>query len=299
MIQEFEVAGGSIIGKDHLLYKKNNQDSYYWSFSEKALVGIVCDGCGSTVHSEVGSNIGARLIAEAIEKLLQELDRCNTLSEISSPAFWDCVKNDVLLRFRTLANAMGGDLFKTVNDFFLFTAIGFIITPKHSVLFAFGDGVIIQNGEMVKLPQFPDNKPPYIAYAGLVKSSFQEEDPLALNFFSRYVATKDLKSLLIGTDGVNDFLSSQDKNIPGKEELLGPISQFWEDNAYFKNSDQIRRRLALASRDFSKIDWEERRVKKEPGLLPDDTTLVVVRKIEGGEKSEGIRSWARSLFKSP
>jgi hypothetical protein len=54
--------------------------------------------------------------------------------------------------------------------------------------------------------------------------------------------------------------------IPGRSEDVGPLSQFWTDDAYYENRDMVRRRLAVLNRG------------RHGGLLADDTTLVVVRR---------------------
>jgi hypothetical protein len=86
-----------------------------------------------------------------------------------------------------------------------------------------------------------------------------------------------VESILIGTDGVSDLIKAANCNLPGKSELVGEIGQFWEDDRYFKNPDAIRRQLALINREVTKPDWPEHQLTKEVGLLPDDTTLVVMR----------------------
>ena len=90
--------------------------------------------------------------------------------------------------------------------------------------------------------------------------------------------TKEISSLLIGSDGLENLILAAENNIPGKNEKVGPINQFWEDDRYFKNPDMIRRRLTLVNRTITKTDWDNRKILKEHGLLPDDTTLIVIRR---------------------
>ena len=92
------------------------------------------------------------------------------------------------------------------------------------------------------------------------------------------IPTSDLQSILIGTDGVKDFLESGDELLPGKNEKVGQISQFWQEDRYFKNSDLIRRRLLMSNREVRQPLWSNRTVKQQSGLLSDDTTIVSIRK---------------------
>ena len=90
--------------------------------------------------------------------------------------------------------------------------------------------------------------------------------------------TAEVENLLIGTDGVNDLIAAQAKCLPSKEETVGYLSQFWQDDRYFRNPDMIRRRLSLINRQTIKPDWQNQRLRQQQGLLPDDTTLLVLRK---------------------
>jgi hypothetical protein len=56
------------------------------------------------------------------------------------------------------------------------------------------------------------------------------------------------------------------------------LSQFWTGDDWFANPDLLRRRLCLAARACSRPNWEDRRLQRFPGLLPDDTTLIVIRR---------------------
>jgi hypothetical protein len=62
---------------------------------------------------------------------------------------------------------------------------------------------------------------------------------------------------------------------------VGPLSQFWTDDRYFANPDALRRRLTLINRESVRADFESRRLVRTPGLLPDDTTVVVLRRRMG------------------
>jgi hypothetical protein len=118
-----------------------------------------------------------------------------------------------------------------------------------------------------------------LAYGGLVNSSIKENNPELLKFqINEIVATDSVDSILIGTDGVVNFIDSAELKLPGKEESVGDISQFWLDDRYFFNKDMVRRRLFLANKKLVRPLWSEQRMVEEKGLLPDDTTLVVIRR---------------------
>ena len=255
-VDSFEYAIGSIIGRNHVLAGKNNQDAYQIIANEKFIIAVVCDGCGSGKHSEVGAKLGARLVIAEISNLLNQ--EGNQDSEISNPEFWNLVKLNLLQQLKDFVVLANGDM-EFVNDYLLFTILGAVITDLETVTFSMGDGAIAINGELTQIPAYPNNAPPYLAY-GLYK-------PEAINFEIRdRLPTEKLESLFIATDGIEDLVKSED------------INQFWQEDRYFKNPDAIRRKLAMLNREEVKPDWNRKELTKRSGVLSDDTTLVTIRR---------------------
>jgi hypothetical protein len=54
-------------------------------------------------------------------------------------------------------------------------------------------------------------------------------------------------------------------------DVVGPLDQFYRQDRYFANPELISRRLKLISRDWPMSN-------PQPGLLHDDTTLIVGRR---------------------
>ncbi|MFH1210533.1 MAG: protein phosphatase 2C domain-containing protein [archaeon] len=283
----FEVASGSIVGNDHRWSGRNNQDAHHCVVEPSVIVGVVCDGCGSCNHSEVGSQIGAKLIVEETLKLVTRFSMESHPENTPEVALWNRfwfkvmkhVTDNVIAHLRVLSLSMGSSLSSVVQEYFLFTIVGFVLTPARVVLFSIGDGVLEVNSKVKVLGPFPNNQPPYLAYCGLVESTLAEKNSELLSVQINDVRnTEEVNSILVGSDGVVDFIKSQDMKMPGKNEKVGPLSQFWEDDRYFKNPDMIRRKLSLVNREFTSPDWQEQRIVRENGLLSDDTTMIVVRR---------------------
>ncbi len=250
-----ELAGGSVTGADHRRTGRGNQDAFTWRRGQRALVAVVCDGCGSGRHSEVGAKLGARLVTEAA---VHHLDAGAPAAE---PATWSRVARDLLAQLRLLANAMGGSLTDTVADYFLFTVVGVAVTPAWTVVFAAGDGLIAVNGDTRQLGPFPGNQPPYLAYA------LVDGEPAPGLAIEARLPTADLTSALVGTDGAVDLASA---------DL--PPETLWTDDALFRNRDAVRRRLALLAAERVTPDWDARRLVRARGRLPDDTTVIALRR---------------------
>jgi hypothetical protein len=264
----FDIAAGSVTGRDHVLAGRNNQDAYHWACLPDAVMAVVCDGCGSGKHSEVGAQIGARLMIEAMAQAMQGPTR----------TFWRRVRQEVLAQLQRLAAQLGGSLTSTVHDYLLFTVVGALITPWRTFCFSLGDGVIVINGDQIPLGPFPDNAPPYLAYALLDVHNGRPSAWSREFQIHRVLPTTTVQSIVLGTDGVATLLLAAAHPIPGKPAVVGPLQQFWQEERYFTNPDAIRRTLALVNREVVQPNWEAQRLDRQGGLLPDDTTLLVIRR---------------------
>lgn len=271
MLEKFEMAGGSITGRNHSVVNKNNQDAYFSISNDRWAIAVVCDGCGSGRDSEVGAKIGVRMVVEEISR---ELEIQQQIQSELNKEFWQKLKLTLLIKLQGIAKLLGGNssesLTKIIDRYLLFTIVGVVITPTETITFSIGDGVVFVNGEVSYMGKFADNAPPYLAY-GLVRPDlidFQIHDRLP---------TSTVKSILIGTDGVVDLMEAEFSLIK-KSEMVGGISQFWQDDRYFSNPDRIRRKLSQINHESIKPKWEDRTFTKKIGLLPDDTTLIVIRK---------------------
>ncbi len=254
---QFEYAMGSIIGRNHVATGKNNQDAYRVVLRSQFVVAVVCDGCGSGKYSEVGAQLGAKIVTDAIADLLDQG------MAISNPNFWDILKTNLfqkLIDIVAIANDAQESVMEFVNDYLLFTIVGAVITASETVTFSMGDGAIAVNGKLTQIPAYPDNAPPYLAY-GLYRP-----DAVSFEICDR-LATSEVESILIATDGIDDLIAVED------------VSQFWQEDKYFKNPDAIRRKLSMLNREEIKPDWTKRELVKRSGILSDDTTLIVIRRI--------------------
>ncbi|QQR44330.1 protein phosphatase 2C domain-containing protein [Myxococcus xanthus] len=260
----FDVAAASVLGREHARAGRNNQDALCIRASEHGLVAVVTDGCGSQPCSELGAQLGARRLARAALVRLAEGER------VDEPTFLPGLREDVLC----LLSELRADLGREVMGDFLFTVVGAVVTPSLTLVFSAGDGVWALNGEVHPLGPFPGNAPPYLAYA-LMHGEDVALTPRAL------VPTEDVHALLLGTDGVADLERLATTRMPAGDELVGPLSRLWTEDRYFANPDALRRRLALLNREAVRADFASQQLSRTPGLLPDDTTLVVLRRRMG------------------
>lgn len=277
----FEIAAGTIPGRRHLgrgplLVGRNNQDAFAFRQGPAGTVAAVCDGCSGGGKSEVGATLGARWAVAAAWEELVEGRRSGAPGD--PQAALERVRRRCLARLRLLAGTLGQDLGAALEEALLFTVVLCALTPRRILVAAVGDGLVAINGEVQRLGPFPGNAPPYLGY-GLLDEPPEGMRPEDLRF--RLLADRPLEEvehLLIGTDGAEDYLRAEGALLPGRAEALGPLARLWTDDRFFEGPDALRRRLALANSEHLTWDAATGRPHVCRGLLPDDTTLVVLRR---------------------
>ena len=276
MKESFDLAMGSIRGRDHERAGRNNQDSCFWTASKDVLVAVVCDGCGSGAHSEVGAKIGAPLVANSLARHLRTTE--------PEDLDWEVIRLELLEQIQGLAALFGGNPYNSTSDYLLFTIVGVALTRQRCSIFSLGDGVALINDRLLLDGRSPDNRPPYLAY-GLVDKSLDQDQGQGLAPHSRSsfrvdgtFPTEELVSIVIGTDGVQDLLDVSNRLIPGKKKTVGPLGELLQQDKTFENPDWVRRRLTLIGRDSVRRNRATGRIERQSGLLPDDTTLILIRR---------------------
>lgn len=273
MRETFEVAAGTVIGKLHTASGRNNQDFFSTIHTDDFLIGVVSDGCGSEPDSEVGSKLGCQMLAEIISRRMDLFQNSGLkITEILTPKFWDNTEEELCSRLKHLSGMLGKN---AVANFFLFTLVGFVMAKTESLFFSLGDGIIIINGEITIIGPFPENAPPYLGYNILATDQIKQKNKVTVQ---KIIDTQSIESILVGTDGVEHLIKAENEKIPGKDEFAGPISQFWTEKCFFENPDMARRRLTIINRTYIKLNRDKDALIREYGHLPDDTTLIVVRR---------------------
>jgi hypothetical protein len=262
MLGTFDIAAASVIGREHVRTGRNNQDSLHVCGEGDVLAAVVTDGCGSGAHSEVGAQLGARCVGRAVLSVLGQG------VPVEAPAFLDRVRTEVLGFLSSLTSQLGTSL---VGEHLLFTVVGAVVTPRRTLVFSAGDGLWALNGQVHALGPFPNNAPPYLAYGLLPEGAVRLEQ-------QALVPTDEVMVLMLGTDGAVDLGRLTEARVPESDEPVGPLSQYWTNERYFQNPDALRRRLSLLGRESVRADFTARRLVRTPGLLADDTTLIVLRR---------------------
>src|SRR5579872_3342479 len=124
-MRNFEVVAGSVTGREHIRKSTNNQDAYSIYEDDDLLVAVICDGCSGGRKSEVGANLGARLLTETIQRSIKAGTQRPT-----DKYFWERIRMSVLSQINVLAQSLGGSFSQTIREMFLFTIVGVLVTKE-------------------------------------------------------------------------------------------------------------------------------------------------------------------------
>ncbi len=270
-----EVASGTVTGRDHtfggnLVLGKSNQDAIATAWTKDAFVAVLCDGCSSGEHSEVGAQLICRLLLSEIAWLLEESDTV----PLQSPGVWS---------FGDCAVFHDG---KISHDKFPGNAPpypGYLLLPNSRVA--------LRSEDLTFRPVLTPGNDKALLEEAIITSLKRIKDPMRLmatpGFSERQCvesyflctatvvivdeSTLDVLPIIVGTDGLTDV---PDPNI------------FLEDRM-FANPANVTRALRKMNQPIVRIDpgdpfvhdpAKPPRLVKTDGILPDDTTLVAIRR---------------------
>lgn len=256
--ESFTVVSGSVTGREHRRCCRNNQDAAHWHTEPTVLVAAVADGCSSGQHNEVGALLTVRWLTNSLPHLGEPSVECDLQSFVGT------VNTGLQTYLRLVGRSLQVDpaeWARCVHNCFLATYLCAVIRPEVFFVFGVGDGVISVNGEVTVLDSGQDNTPDYVGY-GLVESRGSELAPTIHVSGS----TRELDTLLIGTDGLEDMLS-QSKVLLKDGLPLGDLTQFERDERYLRNASLLQKRLNV--------------IGALNNRLSDDTSLVLIARREG------------------
>lgn len=199
-----KVLGASVQGRDHVLFGRNNQDSFeIVSEVEGRACGVVCDGCGEGKRSEVGSCLSAAYVARWLWQDGEGVGRLIDLPEI--------VIKRLIGFYRTLYRELYGlpegaplradtVLPRFGFEHLLTTVLGFYIRGDEGIAFAVGDGTLVVGTSVTTLVA-EGNAPKYPVYSVL---SGAPPQITVLSF-----STKDVDRVAVATDGFDPLFLNE------------------------------------------------------------------------------------------
>lgn len=280
MLNQFRVAAGKVPGTEHTKpgepFWKNCQDACRVEASDNAFVLVVCDGNGAQPHSEVGAILSAQLLARDI---VDQIDKCTEAGvTVNIPEVLEEARLSLMHLFEDLGDHLLGSFSDNATRYMLATALVAVVTKTETVIAGIGDGYYAVNDELVELGPFAGNAPPYPVY-GLTGSSLIEHAPELLRFTIHCMLPTDkVETLAIMSDGVKYLIEAQGTPMPKNPQARVPaLAQFWREERFTKNPDNIRRQLALINIEVI-TNSPDGKPHLRTGMLKDDTTIIIVQR---------------------
>jgi len=241
----------SIISREHEFSKKNKQDFFHAHVSPELLIGVVCDGCGESKYSEVGSALLSTFVVNFLRDVnpdvFSNVQVFKQLLEYEIDLFIERLEGVLFFNVTTQPERIS-----FIKEFMLSTCLFCVITKDKVVVANCGDGVIIVNNKIHEIYQ--QGRPEYIAYKSVPKEAL-EQRPSELEFFTINIFDCDkIENVVIGTDGIQPLI---DKNL-----VL---------NLYRTQKRQLQRKFNI---------WQN------DGLFGDDATCIVIERQNGDENSK-------------
>ena len=222
-----------IIGHEHIFARTNRQDFCgYIQKNEGKISGVICDGCSSGSHSEVGASLIGMYLLKLLDQVPVPVSDDLTVYRISVQVQIETfIYNLMKLMFDSVT-----DRVYFVNNYLLSTFTFCVITDDKLIIGHAGDGIIAisQNGQLNIENVNHDNKPHYISY-NLVPEEVLDSTKVKSNLEIKCYPISEIDSIIIASDGLEPLV---EKNM--MSELYGNTGRklqrkfnIWQNNRMF------------------------------------------------------------------
>lgn len=259
--------GGLIQPGREKSFGHNNQDALSISVGRKYIAGVVCDGCGGTRDAEYNSSSFNEFGAQAMSVIAINAIR-DKVSEASGPEELLTMVDRYLLNRLVLIikSLLPYKKFRRNIEYLAFnmlsaTLVAFVVTENYFVVFNYGDGICGVNSEISDLENFSGE---YYS-----REFFQRESGRKKHCFNVYAQgkTEELDNIIIGTDGMMDFLDEPDNELV---IFLKP-EENWELSTGLSTSLDFAREFRMrVSRPFD---------RRRQLTSYDDRAVIILRRI--------------------
>jgi hypothetical protein len=253
-----KISHGSSPGYHHLDSYQGNQDGIFSirnMCNNGIQVGVICDGCSSSDHPELGSVYFSQLIAECINERYR----------------MDLLKKDEDENLEWLAESIISTIelmtvkIQSKQEFIkrnlLFTIIGFYIIDGIVTVFHYGDGVVYWSLDGAKDNRYimidQNNAPNYISY---------RKWGIACDFTIFQLVGFKCKHIIIGSDGI-DYIHKNAGKKYHRNKTVPTLDEIANDEKVYRNPSLLTKKLQSLTKHR---------------ILFDDTSMFVI-KVEKGQ----------------
>lgn len=207
ILTAYGTTAGSVHKNPHGPGATNNQDAVQPILVNKRVVGgVICDGCGSMPHSEIGSQFGAKAIADIVADEYVK-NKPIQWKEVTKKAVEEIKRGARLYKSKTET------LEDAIKEYFLFTVVIAVVHDNKVIIAACGDGIFMHDNDIWEIEIPIKNAPPYLAY-NLIPSKYKaHSDYLDICEVHSVPLEKIKKSIIIGSDGLSELASASTSDL--------------------------------------------------------------------------------------
>jgi hypothetical protein len=214
-LQGWRAAATSARGTSHIKGNLPCQDAHAFdliSGSEEVLILIASDGAGSALHSDVGSQIACKELADGIRLYFADGKQ---LGELTRDVALGWLENAIA------AIACAARKNESSTRDYACTLLAALISPTHTAYIQVGDGaIVVRSGSdgwsYVFWPQ----------HGEYINTTVFITDPQALRNFEFEVASSTIHEIAVFTDGIESLVlqyATQTVHGPFFDMIFGPV----------------------------------------------------------------------------
>lgn len=260
----FSLDAASVPGRTHRRSLKSNTDAIV--IGEES--AVICTGLDAAPYGE----FGARLIGELLVNALESdrlIDRNQPLlipaddPRLQPDPLFLHAFNLVIAHLRVLTDYLcrDGNRDGFVREHFQVSLVGMFIDLYEMRIFSIGPSTVFVNEKRSAIPSTHPTPMTSIADALLDIPTLPSN---ALCFNVVKLSSPDVKSFLLGSQGMEEVIQHERSQIPGTKEVVGPIRQFWTPNKS-RPTQNLKQRLVTITQETPTL----------PGLIEHDTSILV------------------------
>lgn len=246
---EIIIRKGSVIGRNHYNAGRNNQDhAVIKDLGGYNRLGILCDGCSSGAHSEIGSFLISEFLGNRIKNYC---DNAETPIWALQASYQDAL-TDVL---ENIVNIIGADSsYNFVFDALRATIFGVLCVNKETIIFYQGDGKYYIDGIVETIDQ--NNTPTYMAYE--IPQILNEIGYVeGLGGFNIVRVNSGWKRIAIASDGVPDNILEEIWGEKHKASLQRKLNVLFDRKIFSDDATIVAIERFGEIDDFSNFEFKE------------------------------------------
>lgn len=247
-------------GNKHVTFSLGYQDSSFITGNNSISVGIICDGCSSSLSgyskNQVGAILGAEIIAQLLFKKIKKQDSINNVFHILlNESIFECraIFKNLIRRIKKISSQF--DRQKFIADKLTFSFLGVVTWNNNYWIFGLGNGCYGIDNEHFILPDEQLYFSNYLFYP----------EPTTHSTIYAAGLLESVKNIWIASDGFEKYVD-QGTFTPNLENFF---------------NDERTCNINAEGDDETVKSFRSNILNKNRNLFSDDTTIIIFKILKG------------------